>query len=60
MDERGRHRMIEAVAAVVTEDEVLHPRETLLLRGIADRLDVLVPSSIEMLECDAPGSALDA
>ena len=60
VDERGRHRLVEAVAAVVSEDGKLHPRELLLLRGISDRLDVFVPSSIDMLEADAPGAALDA
>jgi uncharacterized tellurite resistance protein B-like protein len=60
VDEKGRHRLVEAVAAVVAEDGRLHPRELLLLRGISDRLDVLVPSSIEMLLVDAPGAALDA
>jgi hypothetical protein len=60
VDERGRHRLVDAVSAVVSEDGKLHPRELLLLRGISDRLDVFVPSSIDMLETDAPGAALDA
>jgi uncharacterized tellurite resistance protein B-like protein len=60
VDEKGRHRLVEAVAAVVAEDGRMHPRELLLLRGISDRLDVLMPSSIEMLLVDAPGAALDA
>lgn len=60
VDERGRHQLVEAVAAVVSEDGKLHPRELLLLRGISDRLDVFVPSSIDMLESEAPGVALDA
>jgi len=60
VDEGGRHQLVEAVAAVVSEDGKLHPRELLLLRGISDRLDVFVPSSIDMLESDAPGIALDA
>jgi hypothetical protein len=59
MAEPERHRMIDAVAAVIAEDGVLQPRELLLLRGIADRLDVLIPSSIEMLEVDTPGTSLD-
>jgi Zn-dependent protease with chaperone function len=60
VDERGRHQLVEAVASVVSEDGRLHPRELLLLRGISDRLDVFVPSSIDMLESEAPGAALDA
>jgi uncharacterized tellurite resistance protein B-like protein len=60
VDERGRHTLVEAVAAVVSEDGKLHPRELLLMRGISDRLDVFVPSSIDMLESEAPGVALDA
>jgi Zn-dependent protease with chaperone function/uncharacterized tellurite resistance protein B-like protein len=60
VDERGRHQLVEAVASVVSEDGKLHPRELLLLRGISDRLDVFVPSSIDMLESEAPGAALDA
>ena len=59
LDERDRHAVVEAVAETVSEDALLQPREHLLLRGIADRLDVLVPSSIEMLDGQAPGAAID-
>ena len=59
LTEQGRHRMVEAAASVVSEDGQLHTREGLLLRAIADRLDVLLPSTLEMLEQDAPGAALD-
>ena len=57
--ESGRHRLVDAASEVVSEDGQLHPREALLLRAIADRLDVLMPSTPELLERDAPGVALD-
>lgn len=59
LSETGRHRLVDAAAEVVSEDGRLHPREGLLLRAIADRLDVLMPSTTELLERDAPGAALD-
>jgi Zn-dependent protease with chaperone function len=59
LSETGRHRLVEAAAEVVSEDGQLHPREALLLRAVADRLDVLMPSMVELLERDAPGAALD-
>jgi Zn-dependent protease with chaperone function/uncharacterized tellurite resistance protein B-like protein len=59
LTETGRHALVEAAAAVVSEDGQLHSREGLLLRAVADRLDVLMPSTLEMLEQDAPGVALD-
>jgi len=59
LSETGRHQLVDAAAEVVSEDGRLHPREGLLLRAIADRLDVLMPSTPELLERDAPGAALD-
>ena len=53
-----RHRVVDAAAAVVCEDGKLHPRELMLLRGIGDRLDVLVPSTLEMVLEDATGAEL--
>lgn len=54
-----RHRVVEAAAATVAEDALMQPQELLLLRAVADRLNVLIPSSIELLEQDAPGALLD-
>ena len=51
--------MVEAAAATVAEDALMQPQELLLLRAVADRLNVLIPSSIELLEQDAPGALLD-
>ena len=57
--DQDRHRVVEAAAATVAEDALLQPQELLLLRAVADRLNVLIPSSIELLEQDAPGALLD-
>ena len=54
----GRRQVVDASAAVVCEDGQIHPRELLLLRGVGDRLDVLVPSPIDMLVEDATGDEL--
>ena len=59
LDEASRHAVVEAVSETVSEDALLQPREHLLLRGIADRLNVLVPSAIELLDAQAPGAAID-
>ena len=59
LDESARHTVVEAVSETVSEDALLQPREHLLLRGVADRLNVLVPSSIELLDAQAPGAAID-
>lgn len=53
-----RRHVVDAAAAVVCEDGTMHPRELMLLRGIGDRLDVLVPSTIEMMLEDATGAQL--
>ena len=57
--EADRHRMVEGAAATVSEDGLLKPQELLLLRAVADRLNVLIPSAVELLEQDAPGALLD-
>ncbi|MFM7798088.1 MAG: M48 family metalloprotease [Planctomycetota bacterium] len=59
LDEASRHAVVQAVSETVSEDALLQPREHLLLRGIADRLNVLVPSAVELLDAQAPGAAID-
>jgi uncharacterized tellurite resistance protein B-like protein len=59
LNEAGRHCVVEAVATAMSEDGAMHTREDLLLRGIADRLGVLLPSAVDSLEQHAPGAALD-
>ncbi len=52
INEAARHQLVRAAVATMTEDGVVKPHEALLVRAIADGLNVIIPNSIELVQSD--------
>jgi len=53
LTEPARHRLMQAVAATITEDEKINSGEQMLTRAIADRLNVMIPPLLAHIDTGA-------